>query len=312
METYAIIPSLKGIGFKNRNFGGFFPGERPQKAFLGCGGQGCCIISVDKIMEKNRKLADLVVRLLSVALIILVGMTGFEFFKNLFFPNLSLWDSHIITIIFSSVIGTVVAYFILNKYFKLLNKLNQYLVDRQQSEQALKDGYIYLQEVVNERTAHLVKADEALRFEFLEHQHDAEALRFSEAQSRVLAEEAGSIILSLNLKGQVTFFNKFAQSLFGYSEDEICGYSVIGTIVPETDTAGRNLAVMIADLISHPDRYTINENENMKRNGERIWVSWTNKAILDDYGQVIEIICIGNEKTALKKEEETMDPQQKL
>ena len=306
------MASTRGFGFKNRDFGGFFPGERPQKAFLGCGGQGCCIISVDKIMEKNRKLADLVVRLLSVALIILVGMTGFEFFKNLFFPNLSLWDSHIITIIFSSVIGTVVAYFILNKYFKLLNKLNQYLVDRQQSEQALKDGYIYLQEVVNERTAHLVKADEALRFEFLEHQHDAEALRFSEAQSRVLAEEAGSIILSLNLKGQVTFFNKFAQSLFGYSEDEICGYSVIGTIVPETDTAGRNLAVMIADLISHPDRYTINENENMKRNGERIWVSWTNKAILDDYGQVIEIICIGNEKTALKKEEETMDPQQKL
>ena len=263
-------------------------------------------------MKKNRTLVDLVVRLLLVALIIIVGMTGFEFFKNLFFPNLSLWDSHIITIMFSSLISTVVAYFIITKYFKLLNQLNQNLVDRQQSEQALKIGYTYLQELVNERTAKLFKADEALRFEFLEHQHDAEALRFSEAQSRVLAEQASSIILRLNLKGQVTFFNKFAQSLFGYSEDEICGYSVIGTIVPEADTAGRNLAVMIADLISHPERYTINENENMKRNGERIWVSWTNKAILDDYGQVIEIICIGNEKTAPKKEEGTMGPQQNL
>jgi PAS domain S-box-containing protein len=259
-------------------------------------------------MEKNSKLADFVVRLSLVALIIIVAMTGFEFINDLFFPNLSLWGYHIITIVFSSVIGTIVAYFIINKYSKLLNQLNQYLVDRQQSEQALKDGYIYLQELVNERTANLAKANEALRFEFLEHQHDAEALRFSEAQSCVLAEEASSIILRLNLKGEVTFFNKFAQSLFGYSEDEICGYSVIGRIVPETDTAGRNLAVMIADLISHPDRYTINENENMKRNGERIWVSWTNKAILDDYGQVIEIICIGNEKRALKKEETTIDP----
>ena len=260
-------------------------------------------------MDTNRKSADFVVRLLSVALIIIVGMTGFEFLKNLFFPNVSLWGSHIITIIFSSVIGTVVAYFILNKYFNLLDQLNQNIVDRQQSEQALISGYTYLEELVNERTANLVKADEALRFEFLEHQHDAEALRFSEAQSRVLAEEATSIILRLNLKGQVTFFNKFAQKLFGYSEDEIRGYSVIGTIVPETDTAGRNLAVMIADLISHPDRYSINENENMKRNGERIWVSWTNKAILDDYGQVIEVICIGNEKTAIKKEEEKIDTQ---
>ncbi len=249
------------------------------------------------------------VRLLSVALIIIVGMTGFEFFKNLLFPNSSLWDSHIITIIFSSVIGTVVAYFILAQYFKLLDQLNQNIVDRQQSEQALINGYTYL---VNEQTANLAKADAALRSEFLEHQHDAEALRFIEAQSQVLAEEASSIILRLDLKGQVTFFNKFAQRFFGYSEDEIRGYSVIGTIVPETDTAGRNLAVMIADLISHPDRYSVNENENMKRNGQRIWVSWTNKAILDDYGQVIEILCIGNEKTALEKDEETMHTQQKL
>jgi PAS domain S-box-containing protein len=254
-------------------------------------------------MKKNKNLTDLVLRLLLVALIIIVGMTAFEFFKKLLFPNLSLWESHIITIIFSSVIGTLVAYFILNKYFSLLNQLNQNLIDRQQSEQALKNGYTYLEELVNEQTSNLVKAKEALRSEFIEHQQDAMALRFSEAQSRVLAEQASSIILRLNLKGQVTFFNKFAQSLFGYSEDEIRGYSVIGTIVPETDTAGRKLAVMIADLISHPERYTTNENENMKRNGERIWVSWTNKAILDDYGQVIEILCIGNEKTALKKEE---------
>jgi PAS domain S-box-containing protein len=260
-------------------------------------------------MGKNRKLVDAVVRLLSIALIIIVGMTGFEFLKSLLFPNVSLWDSHIITIFFSSVIGTVVAYFILNKYFNLLDQLNRNIVDHQQSEQALKNAYIYLVELVNEQAANLVKADEALRFEFLEHLEDAEALRFSEAQSRVLAEEASSIILRLNLKGQVTFFNKFAQKLFGYSEDEIRGYSVIGTIVPETDTAGRNLAVMIADLISHPDRYSINENENMKRNGERIWVSWTNKAILDDYGQVIEVICIGNEKTALRNEEEKIDNQ---
>jgi len=250
-------------------------------------------------MKNNKKSAELGVRVLLAALIIVVVMTVFEFIKNLLVPNLSLWDSHIITIMFISLIGTLAAYFILNKYFKLLDQLNQNLVDRQQSEQALIHGYIHLEDLVNKQTVDLAKAHEALRSEFLEHQQDALALRFNEAQSRVLADEARSIILRLNLKGQVTFFNKFAQNLFGYSEDEICGFSVIGTIVPETDTAGRNLAIMIADLISHPERYSINENENMKRNGERILVSWTNKAILDDYGQVIEIISIGNEKAAV-------------
>jgi PAS domain S-box-containing protein len=263
-------------------------------------------------MKKTRGLSGLFVRLLLVAFVIIVALTVFEFIKNLLFPHLSIWHSQIITIIFISVIGTIVAYFILKKYFSLLTQLNNNLADRQQSEQALINGYASLEELVNKRTADLVKANEALRSEFLEHQQDAEALRFSEAQSRVLAEEANSIILRLNTKGQVTFFNKFAQSFFGYSEDEICGYSVIGTIVPETDTSGRNLTAMITDLVSHPDRYTINENENIKRNGERVWISWSNKAILDDYGQVIEILCIGNEKTALKLEEERFGRQQKL
>ena len=263
-------------------------------------------------MGKNKRLSDFVIRLLLVALIMIIGMTGFEFIKNLLFPHLSLWPSQIITIVFISVIGTIVAYFILKKYFALLTQLSKNLVDRQQSEQVLINGYASLEELVDKRTTDLVKANEALRSEFLEHQHDAEALRFSEAQSRVLAEEANSIILRLNTKGQVTFFNKFAQSFFGYSENEICGYSVIGTIVPETDTSGRNLTAMITDLVSHPDRYTINENENIKRNGERVWISWSNKAILDDYGQVIEILCIGNEKTALKLEEERFGRQYKL
>ena len=242
---------------------GIFPGKRPQRVFGDWRGQDGRISPANKIMEKNRQATGLVARLLLVALSIIAGVILFEFLKNLFLPDLSLWNSHIITIIFVSVIGTLAAYFFLNKYYKLLNQIDQNLLERQQSEQALKDGYIYLTELLNEQTVNLARANEALRSEFIEHQQDAMALRFHEAQSRVLADQADSIILRLNLKGQVTFFNKFAQALFGFSEDEIRGYSVIGTIVPETDTAGRNLAVMIADLISHPERYTINENENM-------------------------------------------------
>jgi hypothetical protein len=34
MEIYAIIPSLQGIGFSNRNFGGFSPGNDVPKRFF--------------------------------------------------------------------------------------------------------------------------------------------------------------------------------------------------------------------------------------------------------------------------------------
>jgi hypothetical protein len=39
-EIFAIMPFLKGIGFKKRNFGDFSRAKRSPKPFLDCGGQG--------------------------------------------------------------------------------------------------------------------------------------------------------------------------------------------------------------------------------------------------------------------------------
>jgi PAS domain S-box-containing protein len=124
-----------------------------------------------------------------------------------------------------------------------------------------------------------------------------QALQESEAKYRELVQNANSIILRWDCKGRVTFFNEYAQDFFGYSEDEILGRNVVGTIVPETDTSGRDLSMMIEDIGKHPERYIKNENENMRHNGERVWIAWTNKAILDDQGRTLEILSIGNDLT---------------
>jgi PAS domain S-box-containing protein len=57
-------------------------------------------------------------------------------------------------------------------------------------------------------------------------------LRDSEEKYRELVENANSIILRMDKIGNVTFFNEFSQQFFGYSEAEIIGKSVVGTIVP--------------------------------------------------------------------------------
>ncbi len=129
-------------------------------------------------------------------------------------------------------------------------------------------------------------------------------LKESEERYRELVENANSIILRRDPKGLITFFNKFAQKLFGYTEDEILGKNVVGTIVPETDTSGRDLKAMIEDIGRNPERYTTNENENMRRNGERVWVAWTNKGIINKDGHITEILCIGNDITERKQAEE--------
>ena len=106
-------------------------------------------------------------------------------------------------------------------------------------------------------------------------------LRKSEDKYRILIENSNSIILRRDTGGRITFINEFAQKFFGYREEEILGRSIIGTLVPETESTGRDLKWMIEDITSHPDRYVNNINENVRRNGERVWIVWTNKPICD-------------------------------
>lgn len=126
-------------------------------------------------------------------------------------------------------------------------------------------------------------------------------LRKRITELETMIQNANSVILRMDTKGNITFFNEFAQRFFGYYENEILGHNVIGTIVPKTDEAGSDLAEMIEDIGKNPERYSVNENENMRRSGERVWILWTNKAMLDKNGSITEILCIGNDITKFKR-----------
>ena len=133
-----------------------------------------------------------------------------------------------------------------------------------------------------------------------------ESLRESEGKYRELVDNANSIILKMDDVGNVTFFNEFAQKFFGYSEGEIIGKNVVGTIVPAVESTGRDLRLMIEDIGLNPDRYISNVNENMKSNGQRAWIAWTNKPSYDEHGMVKEVTCIGNDITERRQAEEAL------
>lgn len=128
-----------------------------------------------------------------------------------------------------------------------------------------------------------------------------EALKKSEEKYRELVENANSIIFRRDALGNITFINEFAQQFFGYDEKEILGRNVVGTIVPEIESTGRDLKWIIADIGCNPDQYVNHINENMRRNGDRVWIAWTNKPVYDDNRQVKEILCIGNDFTERRR-----------
>lgn len=130
--------------------------------------------------------------------------------------------------------------------------------------------------------------------------------RGSDAMERDLLDSLNSIVLRWDPSGRVTFLNQYGQDFFGFPAKDILGKPLIGTIVPETESSGRDLVYMIGDILQHPERYISNENENIRRNGERVWVAWRNQPILDKNGRLVEILSTGFDITARKRAEQAL------
>ena len=123
---------------------------------------------------------------------------------------------------------------------------------------------------------------------------------------RELVEHANSIILHWTCDGRITFLNEFGQRFFGYAADEIIGRLVIDTIVPPIESDGRDLNRLMEQILRTLVAFERNINENMRRNGERVWIAWTNRIVHDAQGRVAEILSIGTDITELKQAEETI------
>ena len=155
------------------------------------------------------------------------------------------------------------------------------LISGESTNRALINARDKLEDRVKERTAELV-------------------------QKRMELENVNSVILRWDPQGTVLFINQFGQKLFGFSEEEIVGKPVIGTIVPITASSGRDMTLMIDGILSNPAKFEINENENTCKNGDKIWISWRNKPLTDKDGSLKEILAIGIDITERKKAEEAL------
>ena len=135
----------------------------------------------------------------------------------------------------------------------------------------------------------------------------AEALlREKEEKYRELVESVNSIVLRWSNGGRIRFINSFGARFFGYDPGELIDQPVLGTIVPGNESTGRNLTTMITDICAFPERYLNNVNENMCKDGKRVWISWTNKPVVDNGGRLVEILSIGNDISGQMRVEEEL------
>lgn len=170
----------------------------------------------------------------------------------------------------------------------------------------LKNYQQHLEQLVEDRTIELINTNEQLLKEIEQRQKSRIALEQSEKKYRELVEHANSIILRINNQGIITFFNEFAVTFFGFSEREMVGKNVFGTIIPFPDTPINDPMELILSLLKPTEYITFNEIECIRKNGDPVWVAWTKKVIQDEKGDFLEYLLVGMDITDRRQMENAL------
>jgi PAS domain S-box-containing protein len=110
---------------------------------------------------------------------------------------------------------------------------------------------------------------------------------------KFLMDKVTAIILSLDPEGKISFVNHYGEEFFGYSAKEIIGKPMLGTLTPATGFEDRDLTGFLDGLKRDPNHYAFSVNQNILRNGEKVWIFWANKGIYDDQEKVTEVLRVG-------------------
>lgn len=118
------------------------------------------------------------------------------------------------------------------------------------------------------------------------------------SRQKELIETANSIIIRFDATGKIRYVNTYGLSFLGYCSSDVIAQNVFLTI-PTVNTADNNPETIIREIIEKPHLFCFVINQVTKKDGTKAWISWTNKAILDENRHIDEVLAIGNDISAL-------------
>ncbi len=129
-------------------------------------------------------------------------------------------------------------------------------------------------------------------------QMQLEQLRAEVADYRRLVENSNDLMVKVDLRGRFLFVSPSYCNLFGRTESELLGKTFF-PLVHEDDRAETARAM---EKLFAPPHSSYMEQRAMTASGWR-WLAWSDKARLNDDGEVVEIVGIGRDITEQKQAE---------
>jgi PAS domain S-box-containing protein len=174
---------------------------------------------------------------------------------------------------------------------------------RKQAEEALQKSREDLERRVEERTAELSKANAQLKQEIRERKRAEETQRRTNKFLKNILDSSASIsIISTDLKGNILFWNKGAENIFGYRADEIVGKQKIDVLYLDDETKEGVQAVK--SLLFKNSQELSCEIREVTKDGRKLWIESTLTPRFNEEGQIVGILGIGSNITERKQAEE--------
>ncbi|MGH7793262.1 MAG: PAS domain S-box protein, partial [Thermodesulfobacteriota bacterium] len=130
----------------------------------------------------------------------------------------------------------------------------------------------------------------------------ANALRQSEERYRAIVEDQTELICRFLPEGTLTFINDSYCRYFAKKREELIGLSFVPLIPDEDQERCKN---HIASL-SLENPVTTVEHRVFMPSGEVRWHQWTDRAIFDQKGNIVEFQAVGRDITERKRIEEVL------
>ena len=135
-------------------------------------------------------------------------------------------------------------------------------------------------------------------------QRDIEA---REDEYRLLVENQTDLVVKVNMDGEFQYISPSYCEMFGKTQDELIGTAFM-PLVHEDDRA---LTARSLERLHRPPHTAYHEQRAMTKDGWR-WLAWSNRAVLDDKGEVVGVTAVGRDVTDIKRLEERVAHSQKM
>lgn len=122
-------------------------------------------------MTRMNELKALSPALALVFLSMFIVMSGFEITKQLLFPSITLWESHTVTIIFSSIVAFILMYFPLRSSLREQQKTEEALGLRQEAEEGLRKSEMQYRSFFESVEDSIYSVDRDCRYLIINHRH---------------------------------------------------------------------------------------------------------------------------------------------